>query len=586
VVVSQQGGAMPEGVQDLNADPNACAAWIARFLQARGIDRIFGLQGGHIQPIWDHAARLGIRIVDVRHEGAAVHMAHAHAELTGQLGVAMVTAGPGVTNTVTAVANASLARVPVLLIGGCPPRPQVNMGPLQDIPHTDILRPVSRTSRTLRVADQVIRELDEAVARAFGDLGEPGPSYVEIPTDVLRITVPPAMVLDEWMEPRGPREVAPHPDAVAEAVDALWSARRPLVVTGRGARGCGEELVRLLDASGALYLDTQESRGLVPADHPAFAGAVRAAAMGEADLVLLIGRKLDYQMAYGSPAVFPHARFVRVADNAGELVDNRRGRPEILATPRLALRAMVEAAGNRAPAVDQAWADTLRRKQRERAGAPASRREEAPLPDGKIHPARIFDAIARVADPDHVGIADGGDILSFARIGLRSRTYMDAGAFGCLGVGVPFAVAAALAFPGRQVISVNGDGAYGLNAMEVDTAVRHGAKAVFIVANNAAWNIERYDQEFNYGGRVVGTTLRHADYAAMARALGAHGERVEDEGDLPAALERALANAPAVVDVVTSQRAVSSDARKGLGFVPDYQALTAWDEAEKKRRAG
>jgi acetolactate synthase-1/2/3 large subunit len=226
----------------------------------------------------------------------------------------------------------------------------------------------------------------------------------------------------------------------------------------------------------------------------------------------------------------------------------------------------------------------MRRKQRERAGAPAKAREA--LPDGKIHPAAIFDAIARVAAPDHVGIADGGDILSFARIGLQSRTYMDAGAFGCLGVGVPFAVAAALAFPGRQVISVNGDGAFGFNAMEVDTAVRHGAKAVFVVANNAAWNIERYDQEQNYGGRVVGTTLRHSDYAALGRALGAHGERVEDAADLPAALERALANAPAVVDVVTSQRAVSSDARKGLGFVPDYQALTAWDEAERKRRQG
>src|SRR5690242_3598865 len=509
-------------------------------------------------------------------------MAHAHAELTGSLGLAMVTAGPGITNVVTAVANASLARAPVLVIGGCPPRPQVNMGPLQDIPHVDILRPVTRISRTLRVADQVLRELDEAVARATGDLGEPGPAFVEIPTDVLRVPVPDALVLAEWLEPKGPREIAPHPDAVEAAVEALWSARRPLVVTGRGARGAAEELVRLLDASGALYLDTQEGRGLVASDQPSCAGAVRAALMAEADLVLVVGRKLDYQLGYGSPAVFPHARFVRIADNAGELVDNRRGRPEVLATPGLALRAMVEAAGNRAPGVDAGWAEAMRRKQRERASAPARAREA--LPDGKVHPAAIFDAIAEVAAPDHIGIADGGDILSFARIGLRSRTYMDAGAFGCLGVGVPFAVAAALAFPGRQVVSVNGDGAFGFNAMEVDTAVRHGARAVFIVANNAAWNIERYDQETNYGGRVVGTTLRHADYAAMGRALGAHGERVEDAAELPAALERALASAPAVVDVIVSQQAVSSDARKGLGFVPDYQALTAWDEAERKRR--
>jgi acetolactate synthase-1/2/3 large subunit len=198
--------------KDLGAGETSCAAWIARFLKTRGIDRVFGLQGGHIQPIWDRIARIGIRIIDVRDEGAAVHMAHAHAELTGVLGVAMVTAGPGVTNTVTAMANASLARVPVLLIGGCPPRPQVNMGPLQDIPHVEILRPVTRTARTARVADQLMRELDEAVARAHGDAGEPGPVYIEIPTDVLRTDVAPALVLDDWMRPKPRRVLAPgHP---------------------------------------------------------------------------------------------------------------------------------------------------------------------------------------------------------------------------------------------------------------------------------------------------------------------------------------------------------------------------------------
>jgi len=568
---------------DLNSTPDTCAEWIARFLEARGIDRIFGLQGGHIQPIWDHVARRGIRIIDVRHEGAAVHMAHAHAELTGSLGVAMATAGPGVTNTVTGMANASLARAPVLLIGGCTSRPQANMGPLQDIPHVDILRPVCRQARTLRVAEQVIRELDEAVARAFGDLGEPGPAYVEIPTDVLRTVVPRQLVLEEWMRAKPPRRIEPDSDAVVAAVDALWSAKRPLVLTGRGARGAGPELVRLLDACGAVYLDTQESRGLVPAQHASVVGAVRAAAMTEADTVLVVGRKLDYQVGYGSPAVFPGARFIRLADTSGELIDNRRGTPELLATPAIALAAMVKAAGNRRADVDRGWSEGLRRRHLERIARAA--RPATTGSDGKIHPAAILDAINAVADKDLIAIADGGDLLSFARVGLEAQTYMDAGAFGCLGVGVPFAIAAALACPGRQVISVNGDGAFGLNAMEIDTAVRHAARAVLVVSNNAAWNIERFDQEMNYGGRVVGTTLRHSDYAAMARAFGAHGERVERAEDLPAAIRRALDNAPAVVDVVTSQTAVSSDARKGLGFVPDYQALTGWDEAERKRRA-
>lgn len=570
--------------QDLNSDEYSCAAWIARFLKARGIDRIFGLQGGHIQPIWDHVARQGIRIIDVRDEGAAVHMAHAHAELTGEFGVAMVTAGPGVTNTVTAMCNASLARVPVLLIGGCTSRPQANMGPLQDIPHVDILRPVTRVSRTLRVPDQVVREFDEAAARAMGDAGEPGSVYLEIPTDVLRTRVPPQLVLDEWMQAKPVRVIAPAPDAVAEAVDVFWSAKRPLVITGRGARGADNALVRLLDATGALYLDTQESRGLVPTDHPSTAAAVRAAAMTDADVVLLIGRKLDYQVGYGSPAVFPHARFIRIADVPGELIDNRRGQPELLASPPLALEAMITAAGNREPGLDKAWADGLRRRHRERVVAATTTDKPMTGTDGKIHPRAIFDVIADVADPEYVAIADGGDLLSFARTGLQAKTYMDAGAFGCLGVGVPFAIAAALALPGRQVISVNGDGAFGINAMEIDTAVRHGAKVVFIVSNNAAWNIERLDQEMNYGGRVVGTTLRHSDYAALARALGANGERVEKATDLPAALQRALKNAPALVDVVTSQTVISSDARKGLGFVPDFQALTAWDDAEQKRR--
>lgn len=570
--------------QDLNDDPLSVAGWIAKSLKARGIDRIFGLQGGHIQPIWDYLAQHGIRIIDVRDERAAVHMAHAHAELTGMLGVAMVTAGPGVTNTVTSMANASLARVPVLLIGGCTSRPQANMGPLQDIPHTDILKPVCRYSRTARVADQVLREMDEAISRAFGDMGEPGPSYIEIPTDVLRTHVQPQLVLNEWLNGTPRRKLQPEPDAVAEAAAAIRSAKRPLVITGRGARNASKQLVRFLDTVDALYLDTQESRGLVPSDHPAFAGAVRGAVMGQSDLVIVLGRKLDYQTAFGSPAVYGDARFIRISDTAGELIDNRRGAPELLADVGLALDAITDALGNDAGNRDSAWLEGFRAKQKERTAKGDAAKAPQTGADGKIHPLAIFDAIKQHADDDHIAIADGGDLLSFARIGLEASTYMDAGAFGCLGVGVPYAVAASLAFPGRQIISVNGDGAFGLNAMEIDTAVRHGAKPVWIVSNNAAWNIERFDQDTNYGGRVVGTTLQHADYAAMARALGAHGERVENPADLPAAIERAIANAPALVDVVTSQDAVSSDAQKGLGFVPDYQALTAWDDAERKRR--
>jgi acetolactate synthase-1/2/3 large subunit len=561
------------------------ARLVARFIKARGPARVFGLQGGHIQPVWDEVAQLGIPIVDVRHEAAAVHMAHAHAELTGELGIAMVTAGPGVTNTVTAVANASSARVPLLVLAGCAPRPQTNMGPLQEMPHVAVMAPITRYARTLRIADHVPRELDTAVAAALGSGGEPGPAYVEFPTDVLRELVPAQLVLDEYFRPNAVPEFGPDEATVAAAVEALWSAKRPVVIAGRGARGAAPELIALLDALGAVYLDTQESRGLVPDEHPAVVTALRGTVMNEADLVVTVGRRLDYQLGYGSPAVFPHARFVRIADSAVELTDNRRGEPEIYATPKLALAAIVAAAGARSAAVDRGWTAGLAQRQRERSSSYAGKLASAPGgSDGKMHPNRIFAAVRAVVPDDAIAVADGGDILSFARLGFTQRTYLDSGSFGCLGVGVPFAVAAALAFPERAVVCVTGDGAFGFNAMEIDTAVRHGAKVVVVVANNAAWNIERHDQMTNYGGRVVGTELADSDYAALGRALGAHGERVTDHADLEGALTRALANAPAVVDVVVTREAVSSDGGKGLGFVPPYQPLDAWDAAERRRR--
>ncbi|HET9975951.1 MAG TPA: thiamine pyrophosphate-binding protein [Burkholderiaceae bacterium] len=567
------------------ADPRSVAEIVARFLVARGVDRIFGLQGGHIQPIWDHLARLGVRIVDVRDEGAAVHMAHAHAQLGGGIGIAMATAGPGVTNCVTAMTNAHLERVPVLLIGGCPPRPQDDLGPLQGIDHVAILSPVTRHARTLRVADQIARDLDKAWALAVGDGGPPGPAYVEIPTDVLRETVPPRLVLDEHL--RATVRPPLHPDAgdVARAAALIRSARRPLVVTGRGARGAGAALRRLLDASGAVYLDTQESRGLVDGAHASVVGAVRARAMQEADLVLVVGRKLDYQMGYGSPAVFKQATFVRIADHADELRDNRRGAVELLADPSLAMSALADALAAPSSALDGAWTAALRAEHVKRAARHAEAMAQAPAGrDGHMHPNRIFAALRKVLEPDAITIADGGDLLSFARMGLESRHYLDAGAFGCLGVGTPYAVAASLLHPQRQVVAITGDGAFGINAMEIDSAQRHGAKAVFIVSNNAAWNIERLDQEMNYGGRVVGTTLAWSDYAAMARAFGLHAERVTDPARLEGAIREAFANAPALIDVVVTQDALSSDAGKGLGWVPDRQALTAWDEAEQVRR--
>ncbi len=561
------------------------AEWIAEFIVARGAKRVYGLQGGHIQPIWDHLTQRKVRIVDVRDEGAGVHMAHCHAVLTGEVGIAFATAGPGVTNCVSAIANASLERVPVVLIGGCAPVPQDDLGPLQGIDHVSIMRPVTRSSRTLRTADNILRDLDKAWSTAMGDGNAPGPVYIEIPTDVLRKIVPPGVVLQEYLAPKQPRRIPPDAAEASRAAEVVARSKRPLVISGRGAMGNGKELVRFLDASGALYLDTQESRGIVPGSHPSFVGAVRARAMKEADLVIAIGRKLDYQTGYGSPAVLPNARWIRIGDNAEELRENRRGEVELFAHPGRALTAITEALPE-ARATDTSWTTGLRDEHVRRAAKYASELATAKAGnDGHMHPNRIFAALREVLKPDAITIADGGDILSFARLGLEAPgTYLDAGTFGCLGVGTPYGVAAALVHPDRQVVVVSGDGAFGINAMEIDSAKRHGAKVVFIIANNAAWNIERLDQQLNYGGRIVGTTLAWSDYAAMAHAFDLHAERVTDPARLKGALQEAFARAPALLDVVVTQDALSSDAGKGLGWVPDYQALTAWDDVEKERR--
>ncbi len=563
---------------------NSVAGVIARFLRARGVERVFGLCGGHIMPMWMAIDGEGIRIIDVRDERAAVHMAHAHAELTGTLGVALVTAGPGVTNAMTGIANAFVARAPVLVLSGAVPQPQENRGGLQDMDHTALLRPITRLARTVREPALVLRELDEAVACALGEGGDPGPVFLDFPTDTLRADVPKPTQMEEHFRAKSPPVLQPDPALVARAADILWAAKRPLVITGRGARRAGAELLQFLDRLGAVHLDTGESRGLVPDQHPASVGAMRGTAMSEADVVVTVGRRLDFQLAYGSPAIFGAARFVRIADAPSELRDNRRGVVELLADPALALAALSKAAGNRPSAADRDWSRGLRSQHEARVAkmrrAMASERDDGA---GRMHPNRLLAALQERVKDDTILLTDGGDFLSFCRTGLAARTVLDPGSFGCIGVGVPYGIAAALAFPKRQVIVATGDGAFGFNAIEIDTAVRHKAPLVIVAANNGAWQIEVHDQKTTHG-KVVGTKLQFADHAAMARAFGMYGERVEKAADLNAALDRAFRKQPALVDVVVSPEAVSSDAKSGLAWVPDLQPLVAWDEAERKWR--
>ena len=564
--------------------PGSAAALIAKFLKARGVNRVFALCGGHIMPIWMQIDAHGIQIVDVRDERAAVYMAHAHSELTGQIGVALVTAGPGVTNAMTGIANAHTARASVLILSGTPPQAQENRGALQDMSHVEFVKPLTRYARTVRNPDLVLQELDEAVSRALGHGSEPGPAYLDFPVDTLRTRVSPAVQLNEFFQMRAQQKILPELAAAQAAMEILWQAKRPLIISGRGARGAQEPLMKFLDKLGAVYLDTGESRGLVPENHPSVVAAMRGSVMSQADVVVTLGRKLDFQLAYGSPAVFGDAKFVRVADCTSELRDNRRGAAEVYGSISCALETILELAGNREPQVDRAWAAEIRKQHEQRADKLLTSMQQAPPgSDGLMHPNKLLAALRTALPEDAVVVADGGDFLSFARVGLPATTYLDPGSLGCIGVGTPFGIAASLALPERTVVVATGDGAFGFNAMEIDTAVRHKAPVLIVVANNGAWAIEVRDQLETHG-RVVGTQLQFADYAAMARAFGMHAQRVTSSEDLPAAIQLAMANRPALLDVSVTPEAASSDAKSGLAWVPDLQALSAWDSAEKNWR--
>ena len=556
------------------------ASLLAADLRRRGVRRVFGLCGGHIQPVWDAVARLGIEVVDVRHEGSAVYMAHAQAELGGGVGVALVTAGPGLTNTVTAIANAHIARVPVVVVTGRPPRPQTGMGALQDIPQAELVAPLCRRVETVWDRRHLLARMDAVWSAALGEDGAEGPGLIEIPTDVLE---EPATGLD--LEPRPPPArhrpaLLPDPASVAAAAGLLGSGGHVLVITGRGARDDPGAVTALLDATGAGHIDTGESRGVVPWDHPSQLTAVRSRAMAEADLVITVGRRLDFQLGYGSAAVFAAGpRWLRIGRTTDELAATRRGDVTVQADCGAALRAILEAAAVRTR--DTAWRDALHLESEERIAGARERSATLTAGDGGIHPLRLLAAVEELVDRSTIVVADGGDILSFARSTLRADTWLDPGGLGCLGVGVPFAISAALTRPERRVIAVVGDGSLGFTAIELDTAVRRGAKVLVVVANNAGWNIERQDQIDRFEGNLVGVELPGCRYDLLARALGAHGERVEDSAGLGAALRRGLEHAPAVVDVQVSREPLSPDSRSGMAAVPTLQALGSWDRAER-----
>lgn len=563
------------------------SAYLAMALKARGVERVYALCGGHIMDIWMALVEEGIEIVDVRDERSAVYMAHASAAVSGRLGVALVTAGPGVTNAMTGIANAHMSRIPVLVLSGTPPRPQEHRGALQDMSHTALLASITRMARTSSHVTAIARDLDAAISAAMGFAGEPGPAFLDIPVDVQRERVPAAIVQGEHLQGLAKPRTCPLDEDLDAAAALIAKSSRPLLVSGRGCNGVDiAVLAEFLEQAGAGYLDTGESKGLLPFSHSAHIGAMRGAAMKEADLVITLGRKLDFQLAYGSPAVFPDARWLRISDVAEELVDNRLANTALLGDITISLQALTQRLRQQAQPPSRAWLATMQAKHRERSAGLQARLQQAPADaQGRLNPNRLLAEIAKRLHEDAVVIADGGDFLSLARVALNPKTYLDPGPLGCIGLATPFAIGAAKTAPGRQVVAVTGDGAFGFTAIELDTAVRHQAPIMVVVSNNGSWAIETRDQQDRFN-KVAGTELQFADHAGMARAFGMRAWRITNEAELVPALDAAFAalasGEPVLVDVETSPEIASADSKSGLAWVPLYQALQSWDDQEQQ----
>jgi len=567
--------------------PAMVATAIAKFVNSQRVRRVYTLPGSHVKPIVSEMSLQGIRIVSARHECSAVHMAHAEAILGGGIGVAVITTGPGLTNAITGITSAFQARTPMLILSARVPDQQASMGALEEIPQADLVRPVCRYVQEVRDARHVLPGLHKAVAMALGSDGPPGPVYVDFGANLLQQPIANWFMEQRWFAPLEPAIRLPTRASVEAAARLIGDSRRPLVIGGRGALGAGALLERFLSESGCVYLDTRESRGALAPDNHHSIPAVRGRAMAEADLVITLGRRLDFELAYGSAAVFSNAgRFIRIGRTVEETSENRPADVEVWSDADLALEALL-ACDARPRAPDREWRDGLisenlakSRAMAEKLAAPSQNINE------RIHPLSLVGALNQVSNKDTINIVDGGDILSFARVGLAAHTYLDLGPFGCLGSGAPYAVAAALAFPERRVIALIGDGAFGFSAMEIETAVRCGAGALFVIANNEAWNIERQHQVVTYPGQDLGGELSPSRYDQLAQSLGAYGERVENMADLAGALERGLNNLPAVIDVAISRDAISPDMKSGLANLPDYHAIQTWDDAERRMLQG
>ncbi|HEV3231233.1 MAG TPA: acetolactate synthase [Candidatus Dormibacteraeota bacterium] len=516
---------------------------MAAQLQRLGVGQVFTLSGGHIFPLYDGCVELGIRLIDTRHEEHAVHAAEAWAKLTRQPGVAAVTAGPGVTNSATGLASAKQNGSPALVIGGRAPDIRWGQGSLQEMDHLPIVRPLTKHAAT--VHDGARAHIAVAEAWEATSVGEPGPSFLDVPMDVFYSPLDEAGL--EW--PRAAEwRPEPDPELVRRAADLIAASTQPVVLAGTGVYWHhGEDALRELAESAALPVYANGmGRGCLASDNPNALSRTRGAALGGADLVILLGTPLDFRLNFGS-SIPEGARVVRI--DYGDLERNRVPDVGIAGHVGAALEAL--AGRSPGPGGRAAWLEQLRGRE-----AASRERERAELESDAdpIHPMRIYGELLKVLDRDAVVIGDGGDFVSYAGKVMPSYLpghWLDPGPFGTLGMGPGGAIAARLAHPDKQVVLLLGDGAFGFAGMEFDTMVRHRLPVVAIVGNNAAWGLEKHPMEAMYGWSVAADLNPGARYDRVVEALGGHGELVTKPGEIGPAIRRAFASGlPALVNVM------------------------------------
>jgi len=523
---------------------------IALALKRAGVSHLFTLNGGHIWPILMGAEEQGIRIVDFRHEQSAAFAGEGWAKVTRECGVAAVTAGPGVTNSTSALAQAQGNDSPLFVIGGRAPAARWGMGSLQEMDHVEVVRSLTKKALTLGSAEDAYAAATESIRTALSR--RTGPVFIDIPLDVFFGAADLPEATEHLTVDAGP---PPDPDLVERAARLIREAQRPVLIAGSGVwwAHAEDELRGLVEAANVPLTVNGMARGMLPPTHPLFFSRARGQALREADLIVIAGAPLDFRLNFGQPPVFgDETRIIYV-----DVDDHRKHRPAevaIYGDVKAAVRQLASAVAG-APRPD-AWVAALR------ATETAARKRDEEMTgaaSSPVHPARLIAEVDRFADPDAIIVGDGGDFVSFAgRLIERQKPglWIDPGPFGCLGSGPGYAIAAKLARPDKQVILVSGDGAFGFSAMEFDTMVRHRIPVVCVVGNNGIWALEKHPMQSMLGTSIAADLGARTRYDRVVEALGGYGEMVERPDEIRPALERAFKSGlPACINVICDPNA-------------------------------